>query len=210
MNRTAKFFALLAVVALVVLIALLLSGKKPASGPQTVATSKGETNPSPSHIASHPRTNKTARLMAVIEARTNTAAGPNWNVIIDTVLTSEAEPGEKGATLLALLPRVPAEEQAAAAQHVANLLADEDYEQFGLQLANTNTPPDVQDIIFADVMDRPDKIKLPLLLEVAKTPDHPKATESKELLELYLEKDYGNDWELWKTKIDDWLKKNPD
>ena len=148
--------------------------------------------------------------MAVIEAKTNTAAPPNWNVLIDTVLTSEAEPGEKGATLLALMPRVPPEQQAEAAQHVANLLADEDYDQFGLQLVNTNTPTDVQIVIFADVVNRPNTIKLPLLFEVAKTPEHPKAAESKELLELYLQTDYGNDWELWKTKISDWLKKNPD
>ena len=37
-----------------------------------------------------------------------------------------------------------------------------------------------------------------------------KAREAKDLLELFLEEDYGADWTKWQTKMDEWLKANPD
>ena len=57
---------------------------------------------------------------------------------------------------------------------------------------------------------RPNTLKLPLLLEVARDAQHPKAGEAKGLLALYLEADYGQDWNQWQSKIEDWLKENPE
>ena len=57
---------------------------------------------------------------------------------------------------------------------------------------------------------RPNAVKLPLLLQTARVPDHPLATEAKEILELYLEEDYGTNWDKWQQEIERWLKENPD
>jgi len=121
-----------------------------------------------------------------------------------------SEPGVKAKQLLELLPRIPEAGQAETAQHIANLLADEDYPAFGAWFTNTNTAVAVQEVVLADLLNRPNAIKLPLLLEAVRTPQHAKATEARELLELYLEKDYGSDWEAWQKALEDWLRENPD
>jgi len=77
-------------------------------------------------------------------------------------------------------------------------------------LTDSKLPEDVLDVLVVDVLNRPNSLKLPLLLEIAREPSHPKAIESKELLEVYLEQDYGNDWNKWQAKLDQWIKDNPD
>src|SRR6266478_3654125 len=52
--------------------------------------------------------------------------------------------------------------------------------------------------------------KLPLLLGIAQDTQHPKAGEAKDLLELYLEQDYGTDWNKWQEKLKQWMIDNPD
>jgi hypothetical protein len=49
-----------------------------------------------------------------------------------------------------------------------------------------------------------------MLLDIARQSDHPKAGEARELLELFLEEDHGKDWAGWETKMQQWLKDNPD
>jgi hypothetical protein len=87
---------------------------------------------------------------------------------------------------------------------------DENYAALAGYLADAKLPEDVLDVLMADVLNRPNSLKLPALLEVARDPQHPKAGEAKDLLELFLEEDYGTDWNLWQTKTDEWLKANPD
>ena len=65
-------------------------------------------------------------------------------------------------------------------------------------------------MLIVDVLNRPNTLKLPLLLELARDAQHPKAAEAKDLLELYLEEDYGSDWNKWQAKMEQWLKENPD
>jgi len=130
---------------------------------------------------------------------------------VDALLHDESsEPGAKAKQLLELLPRFPEAGQVEAAQHIANLITDEDYPAFGAWFTNTNTAAEVQEVILADLLNRPNSVKLPLLLEAARTPQHTQAAEAKELLELYLEKDYGADWDAWQKALDDWLRANPD
>jgi hypothetical protein len=65
-------------------------------------------------------------------------------------------------------------------------------------------------VLLADVLNRPGTLKLPMLLDIARQSDHPKAGEARELLELFLEEDHGKDWAGWETKMQQWLKDNPD
>ena len=65
-------------------------------------------------------------------------------------------------------------------------------------------------------LDRPNKIKLDTLLDVARMPNHPKAEEAMDILEVFLD---NVDWEAvkksgnWQSVVDEkekWLKENPD
>ena len=95
----------------------------------------------------------------------------------------------------------PEEGQAEAAQHIANLLPNEDYAPSAATL-RFQEPTGVLDVLMGDVLNRPNALKLPLLLEVARNPDHPKAAEARQVLVLYLEEDYGADWDVWQQKVE--------
>ena len=112
--------------------------------------------------------------------------------------------------MLAILRRLPTEGQVEVAQHVSNLLPDEEYAPLGKLLTDPKLPEEVLDVLVVDVLNRPNSLKLPLLLEVARDAGHPKAVEAKELLEVYLEEDYGTDWNKWQSKLDQWIRENPD
>ena len=89
-------------------------------------------------------------------------------------------------------------------------MSDQDYAPLGKLLTDSNLPEPVLDVLIVDVLNRPNSLKLPLLLEVARDAQHPKAGEAKDLMELYLEEDHGADWTKWQTKMEQWLKENPD
>jgi hypothetical protein len=55
------------------------------------------------------------------------------------------------------------------------------------------------------LLNRPDNIKLPYLLEVARDEQNPKASEAQGLLESILDKNYEKDWDQWAAEIDQWL-----
>jgi hypothetical protein len=142
---------------------------------------------------------------------TNTAALSNdWSERLDTVLAAENSERDKANLLLAMFPHLPKDGQEEVAQHLTNLVDDDDYAKLGKFLTNSVLAEEVLDILFTDLFNRPNALKLPLLVDVARDPKHPKAGEAKDLLELYLEEDYGTDWALWRTKAELWLKENPE
>ena len=134
----------------------------------------------------------------------------NWEDRVDSILASEGEEAAKALEMLALFPQLPTDAQVEVAQHLSNLVADEDYAPLGALLANPSLAEDVLDVLMADVLNRPNAVKLPLLLEVARNGEHPKASEAKDLLELFLEEDYGTDWNQWQSSLQQWLLANPE
>lgn len=134
----------------------------------------------------------------------------NWEDRVQTILDSEAEDEEKVKLLFALFPKLPEDGQVAVAEHLTNLVEDEHYAPLGQLLKDTRLPVPVLDVIMNDALSRPDSMKLPLMLDIAKNPAHAKAAEAKEVLENYLDQDYGNDWPQWQQKLTAWLKDNPD
>ncbi len=134
----------------------------------------------------------------------------DWETRLDEILGSDSDETQKAKQLLALFPRLPEEGQVEAAQHMSNLLPDVEYAPLGKYLADPKVPEAVLDVLIVDLLNRPNALKLPLLLEVARAPGHPKAAEAKDLMELYLEEDYGTDWNRWQAKMEQWIKDNPD
>jgi hypothetical protein len=134
----------------------------------------------------------------------------NWEDRIDTILSGEGEEADKAKKMLELFPHLPEEGQTEVAQHLANLTPDSDYGSLANYLTNAATPESVLDVLMGDLLNRPNSVKLPTLLGVASDSQNPKAGEAKDILELYLEEDYGTDWATWQTKLTDWLKNNPD
>jgi len=126
----------------------------------------------------------------------------DWDRKLEAILTqNEKNPKQAVLLLLNMLPTLKEEEQAEAADHAANLLEDEDYASVMPQLVNARLPEEIVDIFYTDLLNRPDELKLPALLEVARQPGHPYHEEAKETLSLFLGEDYQENWPQWKTAI---------
>lgn len=221
MSSKPKNLATVAVVVAVLGMGIwLVISKKPAvnsPGEGTLVTSEtntevgtSRTNTGSGVFSSRLRAGTNVPLSGDPVESADTAIITNWEERVDVVLRKEGDAGPKAKELLSVFPRFPEAGQVETAQHIANLLPDGEYASLATYFTNTATPVDVQDVIMADLLGRPNSVKLPVLLEAARNPQHAKATEAKDLLELYLEKDYGTDWDRWQKEVVAWLKANPD
>jgi hypothetical protein len=141
---------------------------------------------------------------------TSTNAVADWEDKLDEILVSDKEDAAKARQMLEMFPRLPEDGQVEVAQHLSNLISDEDYPALAQYVTNSSLPEAVLDVLMADALNRPNSLKLPVLLGLARDSQNPKATEAKDVLELFLEEDYGTDWPAWQTKMEQWLKENPD
>jgi hypothetical protein len=124
-----------------------------------------------------------------------------WEMKIDQVLQSNVEHSTMALTLLKEIPAMPADGQTATAQHIANLISDNDFEKLFPYLQNTQLAPGFLEILTADSLNRPDKVKLPTLLLAAKTPNHPMSDTAKGFLSVLVGEDHGTNWNLWDQSI---------
>jgi hypothetical protein len=147
---------------------------------------------------------------AVPQPPTPAAPIADWKKKIDDILTAQEEDGQKATRLLAMFPNLPEDGQVEAAQLISKLLPDEQYSSLAQALTNAAMPEAVLDVLMTDVLKRPNQIKLETLFDVARTPNHPKAEEALDLLEGFVDENYGQDWAAWKNAVEKWLKENPD
>jgi hypothetical protein len=131
---------------------------------------------------------------------------------IDEVLRANPDNSEGAHTstaqmLINLLPTLPPEGQAQAAQHISNLLADKEYPRVRSLVLNPSAPQEVIDVFVTDLMNRDDSVKLPTLLEIAKIPNHPTREEALTDLQIFLDGDFGTDWGKWEASLKAYLAK---
>jgi hypothetical protein len=133
----------------------------------------------------------------------------NWQGQISSILISSSSTTSQGATLAAMLPATPAEGQVDVAQHAGRLLADSSFAHFGSQMTNAAIPAAVRRVVFADLLTRPNSIKVPWLVEVASSTVDNQSGEALHLLKSILREDYGTDWNAWRTRVAVWVLENP-
>ena len=212
-------------IAIVAVFAVLIGGRflgwyggKPAEVTGT-GEPPGDTAPSTSETPpaiTPPRPNpprplaQATQTAAVPQVPTSAAPIADWEEKIDGILTAQEEDGQKAKRLLAMFPNLPEDGQVEAAQHISNLLPDEQYASLAQTLTNAAMPEAVLDVLMTDVLNRPNQLKLETLLDVARTPNHPKAEEALDVLEVFVDENYGQDWAAWKNAVEKWLKENPD
>jgi hypothetical protein len=133
----------------------------------------------------------------------------NWTVQLGAVLTAGGSTTNQAITLLAMFPNLPAEGQLEAVQHASRLLPGEYFSALGSQMTNAAVAPTVRRAIFADLLMRPDALKLPWLVEVARASLDGQADEALLLLQSQLREDYGTNWTAWREKVAVWLSLHP-
>jgi hypothetical protein len=220
MSKLSKLLIVVVAFAGLVLVGIVLSrrdskapeGDTPAAISEPTTPALEETN-STSFFTKRVRrqpaqTANNGQPMGVSDTATNTIAG--WEDKVDEILGSASTEPEKARQMLQMFPTLPADGQEEVARHLSNLVSDQDYGLMRGYLTNAALPEDVLDVLLDDALNRPNSLKLPALLEVARSAQHPKAAEAKDFLELLLEEDYGEDWGKWQAKMEEWLKDNPD
>jgi hypothetical protein len=173
----------------------------PAPDPQTL--------PPPAPTVPKPSAANPSSVASALPARPE-APNPEmteWEARIDQVLRSTVDENQTAQILVNMLPTLPPEGQEEAAQHISNLILDENYAQVMPLLKNPNLPEEVLDVFVTDLMNREDKVKLPALLEIARLPNHPHHEEALTDLEIFLDEEFGPDWAKWDAAIKAYLKK---
>ncbi len=218
MSKFATVLKVAGVVAGVVVVGILLgwwSSRGTAPKPvQPVASTEPPSPVAPQPVSVPPRpipehvTGETPTPVAAVTASTNLIT--DWEDRLDQILGPPGDESDKAKQLLAMFPRLPEQGQVEVAHHLSNLTADADYAPLGQYLTNLTVSASVRDVLMQDLLNRPNSLKLPLLLEIARQDQNPEAGQARELLELYLEDNYGNDWAKWQEKLQQWLQDNPD
>ncbi len=214
--RKSLSLLVLAAVAVVVLAVVYVRFGRSSSAPAPVATS-GAPDSSDSVISesdhSQPPSSppgEPADHRPTVSPTASDGLAKNWPDKVDTILASNVPEPDKVKQLLEMLPRLPEDGQEAVASHLSNLLPNEQYAELSKFLTDASVSTNALDVLMRDALNRPNSLKLPVLLEVARNPRHPKAAEAKETLTFMLEEDDGEDWAKWQAKMDEWLKANPD
>lgn len=119
---------------------------------------------------------------------------------------TDADNTNTAQALINTLPALTPDGQAEAAQHIANLLSDEEFHRVMPLWKNPGTNADVIDVLGTDLMNRENKVMLPAMLEAAKMRNHPFHDDARSTLEIFLDEDYGDDFQKWEAAMKKFLK----
>jgi len=128
-----------------------------------------------------------------------------WEIAINGLLDSDDENDKVAAGLAALVPSLPLEGQVEAVQHMVNLLDDERYELARNMLLKPALHPSLREVVFADALDRPNSVKLPVLLALLGSPGHPLRAEAHSNLQVLLGSDLGDNPAVWAGPVGEFL-----
>jgi hypothetical protein len=209
-------FALILVGTAALVVMLWLGLRPKAAMPEPVPeTTEAAVQPA----SVEPATNRAARMFSrsthrrertTVETSTTTNAMAAWDVKIDEIIGADATEAEIGNRLFELYPSVPIEGKADLALEIAARTGNQDYSKLAGLMTNSVTPAEVAEVLLNDLLDRPDPIRLPLLLDIARSTTHPKAEDARDLLEALLGENYGENWNQWSAKISEWIARHPE
>lgn len=125
----------------------------------------------------------------------------SWELQLDAVLESKLSKRQKAFRLLSQLRAMPPEAFATVTQEMVDHLPDGDYPAVLPLLLSPDTHGAVVSVLYGDLLERPDRIALPALLSLIKTPNHPFAQTAQESLGLLVGEDHGDEWTNWERAV---------
>jgi hypothetical protein len=129
-----------------------------------------------------------------------------WEAPINAILESPDDNDQVALRLAGLVPTLPPDGQVEAAQHMVNLLDDENYQTALQMLVNPATPVEVREVIYSDILNRPNTVKLPALVAVVGTPGHSLRDEALGTLQIFVGEDLGNNPQAWSNAVQQFLR----
>jgi len=120
---------------------------------------------------------------------------------MEAITALEGEPIVICGKLRDLIPSLPPEGQVEAITHLVTLVPDADYPMVREIAARADLPAAAWQIITADALNRPNALKLPLLLQVLRRAEDPARQQARAELTSDLGGDYKEDWDAWTAAI---------
>jgi hypothetical protein len=124
---------------------------------------------------------------------------------IDTVLRDQSIPQDAAALRLVALAgdgSVPEPIRNDALQHAMNLLPDEAFNAVEEMVKTKATPPELLDLVFHEIHNRPVQVQLPTALMLMKERAGEEISQqARDLLSFHLEKDLGDDPAAWTAAV---------
>jgi len=209
-NNTRTILIGLAVIAVAAVVGFALfqpSPPAPTPLPIAAATPAHRDTPPPFPTQTHAAATSAAPASAPPGSGIDTeGVAPAWEATIDQILRSNVSEAQMAQMLINILPTLPEDGQIEAANHIANLLPDSDYNSVRPLLLNPSLPESVLSVFFTDLMNRDDPTKLNSFLQIAQIPTHPFHEEALSDLQIYVGDDYGEDWSKWDSAVKQYLK----
>jgi hypothetical protein len=146
-----------------------------------------------------------ATLVAARPAAPASDPGPSneaWAEAIDTVLRDDGEVTAKSRRMLQLIPHLPPALQAEAAQHLVNFATDAAPGAVVEPLLDSRIDPSAHGVLLLGLLQRADRIRLPTLLQIARSPEHAKCADALQYLHFLLESDDPADSPAWEGRIE--------
>ena len=130
-----------------------------------------------------------------------------WQSTVSLIASQNEPPGIVAARLAAALPTFPPEGQLETARQIIELQTDEDYKVVEGLYFSPVAPKPVKILIFEDLLNRPNSLKLPLLVRTVGQAEHPLRAEALDNLQLFVGRDMGDDPLQWQSAVDATLTK---
>lgn len=212
MRRFAPFLLIVAGLVIVVVIFTFQGNKIPDLPPQQEVKQSEPEDPATPNVArpvesadpAEPPEEMPEPPPAVVEAPTTDA---NWEEKLDQLLGNDQMDEDVKADKIAdMILNVSEPAQKELAEHLINLTPDDGYDKAAAILKSETTPGSVSKVLLDDLFNRDHGLMLPLVLDVAKNEKHPLKADAKEMLEMFLQEDYGADWNKWTEAVDKQLK----
>ncbi|MDB6055138.1 MAG: hypothetical protein JWN25_2661 [Verrucomicrobiales bacterium] len=124
-------------------------------------------------------------------ANTNFTFREQMAKINDSSLTDT----QKAQLFLLLLPSFNRDGQREFAHAAVSHIKDSTYSLIFKPLLEAKSDKQILSVFMTDTLKRPNSVKLPALLQLARTEDHPMQSEAKELLVAFIGKEHGKKWE---------------
>jgi hypothetical protein len=124
-----------------------------------------------------------------------------WSQAIDAILHEDGDVSERAKRMSQLYSHLPAELQTECAQHLVNFSTDASPEPLVEPLLSEKSNATAQGVLLLGLLQRADKVRLPVLLKIASNPNHPLTGEALQYLQFLLEVDHGLDWDRWQEAI---------
>ena len=116
-------------------------------------------------------------------------------------LTESETPADAAEAMLADWKNLSEPGKIATSRHLANLVADDKFEPLKDLLLTTETSREVKEVLFADMLNRPNELKWPIIFQIMQQKTHPFSQDARNMLSVVLGADYGDDWAKWEERV---------